>query len=197
MNAPMTTDRLRWWQPLRDPAQERRFQDDKHAGGLNRVRVVLSAAILSVGLLGLMEMSNQVRRHPDFAFETLRLRFLVVAPIWLGALVSTGLPGHRARADTLYAVATVGVCWALALCKWHFAAEVTSEAMGQGVMIDVLAVLVLSAFTLPMRLGHLVVATLGVTVPTGLFMVVANPTADPMVGWNILVSLVGIGGWCR
>jgi len=45
-----------------------------------------------------------------------------------------------------------------------------------------------------MRLGHLAMATLGVTVPAGLFMVVANPSPDPTVGWNIVVSLVGIGG---
>lgn len=172
-----------WW--------ERRFQEERHIAALPRVRIMLLVGILVVAGLGFAEMASGAARAPEYLAMALRVRFLAVVPIWLLALGSTWLPGHTARADTLYATATLGVCWALAFLKWPTPIYLPNTSLVSAVMADVLAALLISVFSLPMRFPHLVAGTLAATLGVGAFFLVTKPGVDAR---NIALTMGGIGG---
>ena len=176
-----------------DTGWETRFREERQAAGLTRVRIMLVVATFVVTALGLADVAFSAGGVPDYVHISLQLRFLVVAPIWLLALVSTGLPGHGARADTLYATAMVGVCWALAFMKWHNPVYFPQVALAPAVAVDVALALLISVFTFPMRFVHLAAGTVLATVGTGVFFLVTQPSGRLNDGRNIALTLTCLG----
>lgn len=176
-----------------DTGWETRFREERQEAALARVRIMLVVATFVVAGLGLGEVAFSAQRVPDYVLLSLRLRFFVVAPIWLLALVSTRLPGHAGRADMLYAAAMVGVCWTLAFLKWHNPIFFPGVALVPVVVVDVTLALLISVFTFPMRFVHLATGTVLATVGTGLFFLITQPSGRPSDGLNLAVSLASVG----
>lgn len=176
-----------------DTGWEARFHAERQTAGLTRVRIMLVVATFVVTGLGLADVAFSVRGVPDYVSLSLQLRFFVVAPIWLLALVSTRLPGHIGRADTLYATAMVGVCWTLAFMKWHNPIFFPRVGLMPVVVIDVTLALLISVFTFPMRFVHLATGTVLATVGTGVFFLITQPSGESSDGRNIAMTLASVG----
>jgi signal transduction histidine kinase len=186
-----------------DPAWESRFNQERQEQGLNRARWLMVLGLLVVCGIGMLEANMNARRAPEYIGIALSYRFLVVAPLWLVMLVSTGLPGHVRRADWVFASGTTLVCWALALNKWHYGFYFPRDTISTHVLIDVLVPLLVSSFALPMRFGPLAAMALaGTVVPTVFFhlTVPAELRRDAVFLASMLPAmgvLVVVLGWYR
>lgn len=186
-----------------DPAWERRFNQERQEHGLNRARWLMILGMLLVCGIGVLEAGMNARRAPEYIGLALHYRFLVVAPLWLAMLISTGLPGHLRRADWVFAAGTTLVCWALALNKWHYAFYYPRDTISTHVLIDVLVPLLVSSFALPLRFGPLAVMALAATCVPTLFFYLTLPAglqrdaaflASMLPATGVLVLVLG---WYR
>lgn len=159
-----------------DPAWEQRFNQERQEQGRNRARWLIVLGMFVVCGIGFLEANMNARRAPEYTGLAMYYRFLVVAPLWLGMLVSTGLPGHWRRADWVFALGTTLICWALALNKWHYGFYYPRDTISTHILIDVLVPLLVSSFALPLRFGPLAVMALASTwVPTIFFYLNVPP----------------------
>ncbi len=176
-----------------DPVWERRFRDERQAEGLTRARMMMVLGALVVCGLGLVDVALNAKPLPGFALVSLQVRFLVVAPIWLAMLASTAWPGHRVRADAVYAAGTTLIVWALGLLPWFILFFRPSSNVAQQLDINMLAVLLISIAALPMRfLAVTTTVTLGVGGVIGLYYA-ALPVAGVDQLRIIAATLGGIG----
>lgn len=179
-----------WWPRFADAEAETRFQRERQLDGLTRARVMMVAGALVVAGLGMVDVWLSVQQSPDYVRLSLQVRFAVVAPVWMLAFVSTYLVGHEQRAATVYATATVAICWALALLKWSLQVHLPHISLPTAVAVDVTAALVISIISLPLRFGHLLV-TLGLVAGgiSGFFWMTMPP---PLIGVaHNLTSMLG------
>lgn len=172
---------------------ERRFHEERHALGLNRSRTMIVLGALVVGGLGVVDVALNAVTATDYAGLSLMIRFLVVAPVWLAMLVSTFLPGHPRRADLVNAGGSTLIAWALTLMVWLAAHHLPGRPQASHVIVNTLAVLMISAFALPMRFPAVVVMTaLTLAGAAGLFLVAGAPS-DPGDPGIIVTTLAGVG----
>lgn len=134
-----------------DRELERTFRDERVVAAQTRSRVLLGAGMLAAAAVGYSETmaSDGTAQSIEFDARNLELRFVGMIPAWLVIYFSTGLPGHRRRADWVNTIATLVACWALALIYWHVAliwprTPIVSAATG-----GLLTVLLVSAAALP------------------------------------------------
>jgi signal transduction histidine kinase len=166
-----------WQLRFPDSAWESRFNQERQEQGRNRARWLMVLGIFLVCGIGMLEANMSARRAPEYIGLALHYRFLVVAPLWLVMLVSTGLPGHLRRADWVFAVGTTLACWALALNKWHYGFYFPRDTISTHVLIDVLVPLLIASVALPMRFGPLAAMALASTwVPTVFFYLTVPAT---------------------
>jgi signal transduction histidine kinase len=158
-----------------DSEWERRFSQERQEQGLNRARWLMILGMLLVCGIGALEAAMNSGRAPEYTGLAMYYRFLVVAPLCLMMLISTGLPGHVRRADWVFAAGTTLVCWALALNKWHYGFYFPRDAVSTHIIIDVLVPLLMASFTLPMRFGPLaaMIAAVSCVVPVFFYFTVS------------------------
>jgi signal transduction histidine kinase len=166
-----------WRLRFPDPTWEQRFNQERQEQGRNRARWLIILGVFLVAGIGMLEANMNARRAPEYIGLALVYRFMVVAPLWLVMLVSTGLPGHLRRADWVFAVGTTLACWALALNKWHYGFYFPRDTISTHVLIDVLVPLLIASVALPMRFGPLAAMALASTwVPTVFFYLTVPAT---------------------
>jgi len=150
--------------PLRfaDAAQEERFQTDRQTSALWRARVTMIVGIFVVASMGMLDVIYNAASVPEFVEISLWVRFGWVAPIWLGVIISSYLPRHVRRADALYTIATVLICWGLAVMRWSAWVHIPNTNILTSVALDVTMVMLMSFFTLPVRLVWIALAMVGI-----------------------------------
>jgi signal transduction histidine kinase len=176
-----------------DAEWERRFDEERQSEGLTRARSMMVLGLLVVCAMGDLDTALNARSLPEYALLSLQLRFLAVAPVWLAMLVSTALAGHRARADGVYAAGTTLIAWALGLVPWGLLYYLPGANVAQPLIVNVLAVLLISLAALPMRfaaVAGMVVASIGGII--ALFWAGA-PLANAYQVWTVTATLSGIG----
>lgn len=181
--------------PLRfaDAAQEERFQIDRQTAGLFRARITMIVGIFVVVGLGMLDVIYNAAVVPDFVETSLWVRFWWVAPIWLGVIVSSYLPRHVRRADALYAIATMLICWGLAFMKWSQWVHIPGTNILTVIALDVMMVMLMSFFTLPVRVVWIAGAIVGIVggISGGLLLVM---TGDAHSDSQLLAfMLLGLG----
>ena len=137
-----------------DPGVEQQFHEERQRDGLMRVRVMLVLAILYVGGTGLRTVLSFPPGAQWLLADQVHFRFLVVAPAWLLALGSTMWPGHTRRAEWVYVSATLVAIWGLVVMAWLWVEQAlpsTARMPVTGITMDFLQVLLLSTFTMPLR----------------------------------------------
>jgi len=186
-----------------DAALESAFHDERVAAARVRARALLPIGILALGLIGCCEAKVGSVESPEMLRRTLETRFFGMIPPWLIIYISTGLPGHRQRADWLSALGTVAVCWALAWRYWHFALIYPQTQIAGAVTGALLSVLLVSAVTLTMSFRALAATTLASFAGTLLFYRITLPP-DRSGEWFVMsMTFAGIGllmlflGWYR
>ena len=165
------------WLHFKDAAAENQFHEERQRDGLTRVRVMLVLAITFVTAVGFrLAMISPAGESWQFA-DQLHYRFFVVAPAWLLVLVSTLLPGHTRRAEWIYAGTTLIVLWGLVVMDWLWLIQAGRRATAPVSLmtIDFVEVLVLSTFTLPVRVWWQAVMSVGGAAGALGFLAVAMP----------------------
>ena len=148
---------------FKDGALERQFHEERQRDGLMRVRIMLVLAILFVTVIGLrMALVFPPGTQWQLA-DQLHYRFFVAAPAWLLALLSTMWPGHTRRAEWVYVGATLVAIWGLTVMNWLWVQQAPPGARApvSAITLDFIEVLVLSTFTLPLRVRWQAVLSLG------------------------------------
>ena len=156
---------------------EQQFHEERQRDGLMRVRIMLVLAILFVTAIGLrMALVFPPGTQWQLA-DQLHYRFFVAAPAWLLALGSTMWPGHTRRAEWVYAGATLVVIWGLVVMNWLWLLQAPPglRAPVSAITLDFIEVLVLSTFTLPLRVRWQAVLSLGSAAGALGFLAVAMP----------------------
>lgn len=190
-----------------DPALETRYRDEKVMEGLMRARVMAVVAVLYMGAVGfsLMRRVVPIGMWPEFAGWELTIRFLVVAPAWVGLLISTFLAGHRKWATWLYAAVTAWACGALVMRVWWpvINLDMTTAGVDGSVTGDFTAVLLISSIVLPLRRVQVIVtAAVGALPALGWILwkmqpkhaAAAETTALSLLGMSALVIVLA---WLR
>jgi signal transduction histidine kinase len=168
----------RWWRFV-DQGMEQQFHEERQRDGLMRVRVMLALAILFVTAIGLrMALVFPPGTQWQLA-DQLHYRFFVAAPAWLLALGSTMWPGHTRRAEWVYAGATLVVIWGLVVMNWLWLLQAPPglRAPVSAITLDFIEVLVLSTFTLPLRVRWQAVLSVGSAAGALGFLAVAMPSS--------------------
>ncbi len=177
-----------------DPDWERRFRIERIEQSQTRVRVMLTVAMLVVAGMGMGDVVANARDFPEFVGLSLAHRFFYVVPMWLIMLISTGLAGHRRRANWLFPVGTVVVLWAIVLLKWHHALMFRNNYAASNVFADIAGVLLISAFTLPMTFrANVAVLVIGGAGVVGLFTWFDTIVPGGKAGLVLASSLSGFG----
>lgn len=143
--------------------------------------------------LGMLDVIYNAAVVPDFVETSLWVRFWWVAPIWLGVIVSSYLPRHVRRADALYAIATMLICWGLAFMKWSQWVHIPGTNILTVIALDVMMVMLMSFFTLPVRVVWIAGAIVGIVggISGGLLLVM---TGDAHSDSQLLAfMLLGLG----
>jgi signal transduction histidine kinase len=158
---------------------EQQFHDERQRDGLMRVRIMLGLAILFVTAIGLrMALVFPPGTQWQLA-DQLHYRFFVVAPAWLLALVTTMCPGHTRRAEWVYVGATLVAIWGLVVMNWLWLLQAPPglRAPVSAITLDFIEVLVLSTFTLPLRVRWQAVLSVGSAAGALGFLAVAMPSS--------------------
>lgn len=181
--------------PLRfaDPSQEERFQFDRQTTSLFRARITMAVGIFLVAGLGMLDVAYTARGYPEFVGFSLWVRFGWVAPIWLIVIISSYLPGHVRRADAFYAVATVLICWGVALMRLSGWALIPGINLLTATALDVMVVMLMSFFTLPMRFAWTAGAAVAIAVGVGAVFLLNTVGADHADSQLLTYVLMGMG----
>ncbi len=158
---------------------EQQFHEERQRDGQMRVRVMLGLAILFVTSIGL-RMALVFPPGQRWQLEDqLHYRFFVAAPAWLLALVSTMLPRHARRAEWVYVGATLVAIWGLMVMNWLRLLQVPpgANAPVSAITLDFIEVLVLSTFTLPLRVRWQAGLSVGSAAGALGFLAVAMPSS--------------------
>lgn len=179
------------WLRFVDRGMEQQFHEERQRDGLMRVRIMLALAIVFMTAV----VFRQVLVVPhglrwQFA-DQLHFRFLVAAPAWLLALVATMWPGHTRRAEWVYVAATLVVIWALVVMSWLWVQQAPPGAkpLVSAITLDYIEVLVLSTFTLPLRVRWQ--AVLSVVSAAGAlgYLALAMPASLTREFWALVTNL--------
>lgn len=163
-NTPNSVQRLaqKRWLRFDDPALEAKFLDERVATGRLRARIMAAVAMLVTAAIGWNDARISGRLAPEFFQLALPLRYFVTVPAWFLIFLLTFLPFNRRRTEWVNAVATIVACWGLALMSWHHSWYYPQNGWQTNLQMDLLAVLLISAFGLPFRFGQIAtVALLG------------------------------------
>lgn len=198
-----TWKREAWRLRFRDPDLEARFRGERIVGGTARARIMLTVAILATAVLGLVQMETTVRAHPGYVAISLAIRFGVMIPIWLIMWLSPGWPGHERRAHWLYPLGTTVVVWAVAALAWYLTWFVPSFDDAATVLLDTLAIMLVSVFSLPLFFGGtLLMLAAGAAGPSLVFVLTVwadKPEAAANLSSGLIVlSLIALAlAWHR
>jgi signal transduction histidine kinase len=124
--------------------------------------------------------------------DQLHFRFFVVAPAWLLALASTMWPGHTRRAEWVYVGATLVAIWGLVVMAWLWVQQAqpsTARTPVSGITLDFLQVLVLSAFTMPLRVRWQAVLSVGSAAGALGYLAAAMPANAARELWSLTLNL--------
>ena len=182
-------DLLRQARRLRfvDPTTERAFLTERVEGGLLRARVMLIAAMVAVVAGGGADAAN-LNSSSTFLRASLQLRAMVELAC-AGMLVSTWIPGHVRRAEWVNAPG-VAVFVAFPLLNfWHFAAEFPQRQFLGLLMGNLIAILAIAAFAMPLRARLLAWIAAAVLVPGAWFFRV-TVLADRPAEFRTLLSVL-------
>lgn len=174
-----------------DGGMEQQFHEERQRDGLMRVRIMLALAIVFVAVVGLRQALVFPPHLRWQLADDLHYRFFVAAPGWLLALGSTILPGHSRRAEWVYAGVTVVVIWGLFTMNWLWVmhAPPGAKPVVSAITLDFIEVLVLSTFTLPLRLRWQAVVSLGSAAGVLGLLTVAMPPSLAREYWSIVTNL--------
>lgn len=140
---------------------ETRFRDERMTAAVTRTRVMCAAAMLVAAAIGWQSAGLSARLSPEYITLDLQLRFLVVVPAWFTLFALTFLPVDRRRNEWANIAMTVLACWGLALKSWHHSWYFRyNNSWGTTLSLDLLAALIISAYTLPFRFRQITGATL-------------------------------------
>ncbi len=199
MSAATTGHQATWQREARrlrfsDPDWETRFRIERIEQSQTRVRVTTVIAIFAVVLMGLGDVVANVKGFPEYVRLSLEHRFFFVVPMWLIMLISTGLPGHVQRATWLNPIGTVLVLWAIALLKWQHGLMFRETYVVSNVMADAAAIILLSAFGLPMLFrGIVVMISVGCGGIIGLFAIYDHLLPGVQAALILSYALSGTG----
>lgn len=150
-----------------DAATETAFLTERVEGGLMRARVMLGAAMLAWAAGGWADWANQPPGAP-FLRASVQLRVISeVACAWM--LVSTWLPGHVRRAEWVNATGVAVLAAFPLLNFWHFAWHLPHRPFVGLLTGNLVAVLAVAAFAMPLRARTLTVVIATVLVPGAVF----------------------------
>jgi signal transduction histidine kinase len=176
------------WLRFAEPALEAKFLDERVATGRVRARVIAAVAMLVTGAIGWNDARISGHLAPAFFEQALPLRFLVVVPAWFLVFLLTFLPLNRRRTEWVNACATIVACWGLALLSWHHSWYYPHNGWSVNVQIDLLSVLLISAFGLPFCFRHLAVVAL---LALGGANLLCRFTLPDSQAYNIQIMTVG------
>jgi len=181
------------WLRFADPQLEAKFVDERVAAGRMRARIISGVGMIVMGAIGFNDARLSGHLAPEFFQIALPLRFLVVVPSWFMIFLLTLLPFNRRRTEWVNAVATVIACWGVALMSWHHSWYYPHNGWQNNLQLDLLSVLLISAFGLPFRFRHFAVVALVGMGGANLF---CRFTMPPLQAYNIAIMTsgqVGIG----
>jgi signal transduction histidine kinase len=174
-----------------DPGMEQQFHEERQRDARMRVRIMLVLAIAFVTIVGFrMALVFPPGQRWQLA-DQLHYRFFVAAPAWLLALASTMLPGHNRRAEWVYAGATLVAMWGLVAMNWLWLlrAPPGANAPVSAITIDFIEVLVLSTFTLPLRVRWQALLSVGSAAGSLGFLAMAMPGSHAREFWSLVTNL--------
>jgi signal transduction histidine kinase len=148
------------WLRFEDPSLEAKFLDERVVAGRLRVRVLTVVAMIVTAAIGWNDVRLSGHLAPDFFRIALPLRLFVVVPAWFLIFLLTFLPLDRRRTDWVNAVATILACWGLALMSWHHSWFYPHNGWQNNLQLDLLSVLLISAFALPFQFRHIAAVAL-------------------------------------
>ncbi len=191
---PSLEDLLRQARRLRfaEPALEATFMRERVEDGVGRARVIIVAAMVVFVAGGASDYATMGR---DSALLHAVLLHRAVAVLGCAAmLVSTWVRGHGQRAEWVNAIGVTALAAYPIFAYWHYAYHLPrAQFVGQmnGNLLPILAV---SAFALPMRARVLALVVAAVLVPGAWFFratVLAERTAEFR---TVATAFFGVGG---
>ncbi|MBX3736586.1 MAG: HAMP domain-containing histidine kinase [Candidatus Didemnitutus sp.] len=168
-----------------DPVMESAFMTERIEGGLTRARVILVAAMAAFALGGWADIAN-IARTSMLLRALLQMRVLAEVAC-AGMLLSTWLPGHTRRAEWVNALGVAVLAAYPVLAYWHFAYHLPKLQFVGQLIGNLMPILAVSAFALPLRARTLAVVITAVLVP-GAWFFRATVLVDRASEWRVLVT---------
>lgn len=174
-----------------DAATEAAFMDERVDDGLVRARVIVIAAMVVFAVGGVADY-HTLGRNTALWHAVLVQR--VIAELGcLGMLASTWIPGHRRRAEWVNAIGVTTLAVYPLLAYWHFAFHLPRLQFVGQLIGNLMPILAVSAFALPIRARMLALVVALVLVPGAVFFsttVLAERTSELR---SLLTALFGTG----
>lgn len=181
------------WLRFDDPALEAKFLDERVATGRLRARVMTGVAMVVTAAIGWNDARLSGHLAPEFFEIALPLRLLVVVPAWFLIFLLTFMPFDRRRTEWVNAVATLLACWGLALMSWHHSWFYPHNGWQNNLQLDLLSVLLISAFGLPFQFRHIAAVTLLALGGANLFCRLTMPDLQAYSIGIMTSGQIGIG----
>jgi signal transduction histidine kinase len=170
-----------------EEALERAFITERVEGGVTRARVMLVAAMVAFAVGGWADLLNFGLQSP-FLRASLQLRAMVeLACLWM--LVSTWFPGHARRAEWLNATGVAVLAAFPLLNFWHYAVQFPGRMFVGQIGGNLLPILAVAAFAMPLRARTLGLVMLAVLVP-GAWFFRATVLEERTGEFRVLLSLL-------
>lgn len=150
-----------------DPALETAFMHERIDDGLVRARVIVIAAMVVFAVGGISDY-HTFQRYP-LVWQAVWVQRLIAELGCLGMLVSTWLPGHRGRAEWVNAIGVTTLAVYPVLAYWHFAFHLPRLQFVGQLIGNLMPILAVAAFALPIRARMLAMVVALVVVPGAVF----------------------------
>jgi signal transduction histidine kinase len=174
-----------------DPAMETAFMNERIDDGLARARVIVIAAMVVFAVGGVADYHTLGHNGP--LWRAVWVQRLIAELGCLGMLVSTWVPGHRRRAEWVNAIGVTTLAAYPLLAFWHFAFHLPRLQFVGQLIGNLMPILAVAAFALPIRARRLALVVALVLVPGAVFFgttVLAERTSEFR---SLLTAIFGSG----
>lgn len=168
-----------------DSATETAFMTERIESGLTRARVILVAAMVAFAAGGWVDITN-MGRASVLLRAVLEARAMAEVAC-AGMLISTWLPGHVRRAEWVNGIGVAMLAAYPVLAYWHFAFHLPRLQFVGQLIGNLMPILAVSAFALPLRARTLALVIAAVLVP-GAWFFRATVLTDRASDWRTLAT---------
>lgn len=190
---PSLADLLRQARRLRfaEPGLEAAFMRERVEDGLTRARVIIIAAMVVFAVGGISDYYTLGRVAG--LWDAVLMQRVIAEVGCLAMLVSTWLPGHARRAEWVNAIGMTTLAVYPLLAYWHFAFHLPRLQFVGQLIGNLMPILAVSAFALPLRARTLAWVVALILVPGAVFFtttVLAERTSELR---SLLTAFFGSG----